>query len=70
MAETPLLYLLMDEKKDIKNFSNASQRLKDALNEFESIKKSRFEKSSPSFNEKKAQKEPVVKIKSLIQDLS
>ncbi len=60
----------MDEKKEDKNFDSASQRLKEALKEFEGIKKSRLEGNNTSFNEAKAQKELVIKIKSLIQDLS
>jgi|GEM_PF-5681829 len=58
----------MDKKSD-KNFEQISNRLKDALQEFEDIKKT----SKPNksfFNEDIASKELIKKIKCLINDLS
>ena len=57
------------DKKNLKNFDQISSRLKDALQEFESIKKS-APQSKSFFDEDMAQKELIKKIKSLINDLS
>ena len=61
----------MNDKKTDENFNSASKRVQEALEQFKQIKEE-TEESPPErlFNEEKAQKEIMKKIKTLIKDLS
>ncbi len=57
-------------KDNVKNFKHISTRLKDALSEFENIKKAEKKQDQSLIDQEKAQKNLIKNIKNLIHDLS